>query len=172
MSGENNTTSTSRWQACLLMWSRMALAGWVGAAVLFVWTGIHEVTADLSPLAASPVRDALVAVRFPVYYRFGWMMVGSGWLCVLLLPGGVVGSVRRKRAVLLLSGAALGLMLVDYFWIFTPLLEMVTPPGRVRPAEFVTYHKASMWINAADVGLCFAAAVLLCRAAQAVSRPV
>ncbi len=50
----------------------------------------------------------------------------------------------------------------DYFYIYQPLVEMVTPPGKSRPAEFVSYHKASKWVNSFAILLCAVAAIGLC----------
>ena len=44
---------------------------------------------------------------------------------------------------------AFAMMIVDYVWIYTPLVEMITPPGKARPSQFVDYHNGSKWINAA-----------------------
>jgi hypothetical protein len=62
---------------------------------------------------------------------------------------------RRHRAFAILSLlTVLLLMAIDYFWIYRPLVQMVTPPGGVRPAAFIMYHQASKYINM--VGLIFA----------------
>jgi len=148
-------------QRVLLMTARLTTAAWVGAAVLFVVTGTREVTRVEGPLNQSTIRDALVAVRFPAYYAFGFLLVAAALLCAVLLQRGTFRSAMRRWLVLGLLSATLLMMLADYFWIYRELVEMITPPGRARPAEFVTYHKASKWINAADIGLCFFASVLL-----------
>ena len=57
---------------------------------------------------------------------------------------------------------ALITMLVDYVFVYLPLVEMITPPERAKPAGFSSYHNASKYINAFDVGLCLIAALLLC----------
>jgi len=155
----------------LLATARLTLAAWVGAAGLFVVTGVREVTTDEGYLRDSAVRDALVAARFPAYYAFGFSLVATGTVCVVLLPGDHFGSSRRKAVVLGLLCAVLLLMAVDYVAIYRPLLEMVTPPGQVRPARFVQYHSASKWINAVDIGMCVVAAVLLCWPVRTSSRP-
>ena len=63
---------------------------------------------------------------------------------------------------LVLLGVSLIAMIVDYVFIFRPLVEKVSPPGGVKPANFTSYHNASMYINAFDIGLCLIAALLLC----------
>lgn len=144
-----------------LITARLLLAAWVGAAVLFVITGVREVTTKEPNLAKSPVKDALVTVRFPAYYAFGFMAVGIGLLATAasgkLIPRG------RQLTLIALLVVALLMMAADYVWVYQPLVEMVTPPGKAKPANFVTLHDASKWINMADVFLVFVAAVLICR---------
>ena len=146
----------------LLTTARLAITAWVGGAVLFVITGVREVTTTDRNLNQSIVKDALTAVRFPGYYVFGGVLVVVTLLCVAMLPHKRLLWKLRRWLILGVLTAALLLMIADYFWIYQPLLGMITPPGKRRVAEFVDYHKASMWVNAADVGLCFVASVLLC----------
>ncbi len=144
---------------CLTI-SRFAVAAWVGAAVLFVVTSLMEV---LSPELDSTTKTALALLRFPAYYACGFVLL------ITALIGGLVtcrtsDAVGRatKIAVGLLTVALL-LMLADYIWIYGPIVSMIEIPQAARPANFQDYHKASMYINTADVGLCFVAALLLCR---------
>lgn len=145
----------------LLTICRLTLAAWVGAATLFVVTGIREVTSAGPHVNNSVVKDELVGIRFPAYYAFGFALVGVSLLCTFGLPASI--SLKRRRWIMALLAAALLLMIADYFWIYEPLLEMITPPGKARSMEFVSYHEASKYINAVDVGLCLVAAVLVCR---------
>lgn len=139
--------------------ARFALSAWVGAAALFVVTGIREVR---SPLLDSYVRDVLVGVRFPSYYLFGFTLIGLGAFA-MLLAGFLAPSKRlRQFALASLAVLALGLMIGDYFAIYRPLLEMVTPPGESRPAEFLAYHSASKWVNLFSISLCAVVAIMLC----------
>jgi len=159
----------------LLTTARLALAAWVGGAALFVITGIREVTTDDPHLNQSAVKDALVAVRFPAYYAFGFTLVGVALACVAALPRNrLLWTPRprkdatrrtqpglRRRLLLLLLVAALLLMTADYVWVYRPLEAMVTPPGQARPARFIEYHRTSKWINAAGLGVSLFTAALL-----------
>lgn len=138
--------------------ARIALTAWVGAAALFVVVGIREVTSERTELQSSPVKDALVLVRFPAYYACGFALVTLS-LLGSLTAGSLSG--KRRWLIVLLVGTSLVLMITDYFWVYRPLAEMITPPGKARPGQFVAYHEASKWINAAGIALCFVAAVLL-----------
>jgi hypothetical protein len=50
----------------------------------------------------------------------------------------------------------------DYVWVYQPLVEMITPPGQSRPAEFMNYHSASKWMNLGSISLCALVAIVLC----------
>ncbi len=144
-----------------LMTARLLLAAWVGAAILFVVTGVREVTTDEVHLNQSPVKDALVVVRFPAYYTFGFLAV-TGGLLATMLAGGRNLPRRRQLTTIGLLVVALLVMGADYVWIYQPLAEMVMPPGNAKPASFVALHRSSKWINTVDVSLCLIAAVMLC----------
>jgi len=151
--------------------SRLAAAAWVGAAALFVVTAVREVTC---PDFDSPTKDALVLLRFPAYYTFGFSLVAIALVGSIASVAGVArrtessGSQdlkRERRRLQTASGllaCALLVMGIDFATVYGPLAEMITPPGRARLAEFRTYHRASVWLNMADVGLCALAAALLC----------
>ena len=126
---------------------------------MFVVTAVREVTfAGFD----SATKDQLALLRFPAYYVCGFAVVGIAFL------GAVAASLgSRPRAKKF--GFAAGLLAVtlvalagDYVAIFRPMAKMITPPGQVHAAEFRDYHRASVWINVGDVGLCALAAVLLC----------
>jgi hypothetical protein len=51
---------------------------------------------------------------------------------------------------------------IDFVTVYRPMAAMITPPGRAHPAEFRTYHRASVWLNVGQVGLCALAALFLC----------
>jgi hypothetical protein len=139
--------------------ARFALSAWVGAAALFVVTSVREVQA---PELDSYVRDILIGVRFPSYYLFGFSLVGIGLLATF--AAGCLAPAKRGR-LFVTAGivlVALAAMLGDYFWVYRPLVEMVTPPGQSRPAQFVDYHEASKWVNFASLSLCGLAAIVLC----------
>ncbi len=61
-----------------------------------------------------------------------------------------------------LLAVTLILMAGDFLAVYRPIAEMITPPGRVHVSQFRDYHRASVWLNVGHVGLCAAAAVLLC----------
>jgi hypothetical protein len=139
-----------------LFLARTAVTAWVGAAVLFVVVGVAEV---VYPGFGSEIRDQLVVIRFPWYYRFGIALMGTGFV-------GTLGAASefpplRRRIVAGLLATALVVFVAEHFLIYVRLAEMVTPPGQPRTVEFMLYHKLSMWINFADLALCLAATGLL-----------
>jgi hypothetical protein len=139
--------------------ARFSLSAWVGAAALFVVTGVREVR---SPLLDSYTRDVLVEIRFPSYYLFGFIFVGLGTVAAFTTAGLAPARRGRQFALAFLTILALALMVADYFAIYLPLVEMITPPGGSRPAEFAAYHTASKWVNLASVSLCAIVALALC----------
>lgn len=146
---------------CGLSVARFTLAAWIGAAALFVVTGVREVTTTDPILANSPVRDALVAVRFPAYYLFGFALVGLALLGLLAAYRLMEGSRTRYFICLALVAAGYALMFVDYFTIYVPLLEMVTPAGKAKSSEFTALHEASKRINILDLSLLLIAGMWL-----------
>lgn len=142
---------------CLTI-ARFALSAWIGAAALFVVTSISE---QRSTAFGSDIKNILAALRFPSYYWFGFVLVGSGFL------GGAIGLDRlrqRRRWIVLVgcSALALALMLVDYVAIYSPLYAIVTNPSGVRDARFLELHRWSERINTIDVTLCLIAAIAVC----------
>jgi hypothetical protein len=152
--------------------ARLSAAAWVGAASLFVETALREVR---HPGFDSVTKDTLALLRFPAYYAFGFTLVS------LALVGALVGSIgsppnddkvsanplrardiRRIRAASGLLVLVLLMMLADFAVVYRPMADMITPPGRAHLAEFLSYHRVSIWLNVGDVGLCAVAAVLLC----------
>ena len=138
---------------CLLI-ARLSLAGWIGAAALYVVTSVHEQT---SPDIDSPTRDVLAAIRFPDYYAFGFGMTVVGLVC------GFIALPKLRRMIFgLLMLCAIGLMVWDYFQVYQPLLALITPPGQPRTEEFTRLHNLSKYVNEADLSLSLIAAMLLC----------
>jgi hypothetical protein len=136
--------------------ARFAVSAWVGAAVLFVITSVREVRYGGFD---STIRDELAALRFPPYYVAGFLLIGTSIVCAA-----VAWKRLTRRRMLIILGilvAALALMLADYFWIYGPLADMITPPGQSRPERFERLHVASEWVNSANVLLCLIAAALL-----------
>lgn len=139
--------------------SRFCASAWVGAATLFVVTSVREVT---FPAFDSATRSALASLRFPAYYGFGFGLVGGAFVASLFAPVVISGSSARMRLYQCLLAAALLAMVADYAFIYTPLAEMTAAAESARPANFATYHRASMYVNAAQLGLCFIASFIVC----------
>ncbi|HUG90143.1 MAG TPA: hypothetical protein VML55_04885 [Planctomycetaceae bacterium] len=147
-----------------LMIARLSLAAWIGAAALFVATSIREVRSRQAGFDFefdSTTRDQLVTLRFPLYYRYGFALVGAGLAAGLAAYGHPALGRWRSRIALALLAIALASMVADYVWVYQPLARMIDPPGGTKPAEFVTYHNASKWINETNVSLVLIAAALL-----------
>ena len=124
---------------------------------MFVITGVRQIR---HPEFDSATRSLLAAVRFPAYYAFGMSCLVIAANCALFCLLKDRGNRGLKTAAFLLFGA-IGLMVVDWIWIYLPLSEMnLMDP---RPAEFHSYHKASMYINFGGLACTLASAMLLCR---------
>jgi len=147
---------------CLCL-ARFCSAAWVGAATLFVVVAIRQVT---SRQFATEVTDRLVLLRFPPYYLFGFVLLGTSLLATL---GG--GSLLRCRGRWITIGVslalALALMAGDYIGIYQPLARLITPPGSSRPPEFERLHRLSEIINSVELLLVLGAALLLSWPAKA-----
>jgi hypothetical protein len=152
--------------------ARLSATAWVGAAALFVVTALREVR---HPGFDSVTKDTLALLRFPAYYEFGFTLVGLALVGALVASIGrrwtdtkesanpnPVSGIRRVRVASGLLALVLLMMLADFVAVYRPMVAMITPPGRAYAAEFVSYHRMSIWFNSADVGLCAVAAVLLC----------
>lgn len=145
-------------RVCLML-ARLCLSAWVGAAALFVVDGVRQVRV---PEFGSAVKDRLALVRFPAYYLFGFALVGLSLACLAALWCSPHLARGRHALATLLVAASLAIMACDYTLVYHPLERMVTPPGGVKPAEFVTLHARSEQINSLHVGLCLLAAVVIC----------
>lgn len=141
---------------CLAL-CRFSLCAWIGAAALFVAAGVAEVR---SPHFDSFTKNALVGVRFPHYYRFGFSLVATGLVTSLLARNNKAWSTRRAGIATGLALAALVIMLVDYFTIYRPLYEMIRQD--TLSGEFERYHDASKNINMVSLTLVCLAAWLSC----------
>ncbi len=139
--------------------ARFCLAGWVGAAALFVVVGVREVRL---PELDSLGRAALALARFPMFYAFGFSLCGAS--CGALLVANLGCRHRALRASLLLACVGLLVMLADYLLVYRPLVAMLQTPESARPAAFVTYHRASMYVNAVGWTFNLVAALLACAA--------
>lgn len=139
---------------CLTL-SRLTLSGWVFAAVLFVVTTVQEVS---SPEIEAATKAHLTDMRFPAFYSFGFTLLITGFVTGIIGCQSTGFGRGRRIAVAALAGASLLSMTIDYLWIYGPLRAMSADPLAARPAEFVTYHHASMQINGLMAILAFLAA--------------
>jgi hypothetical protein len=141
-----------------LFLARFCLSAWIGAATLFVIVGVTEVTRGQFDLKT---KDVLVAIRFPAFYTCGVTLVTLGVLGTWVAGNSTVFTRKRRISTLVLLVIVLSSMAVDYFSIYQPLLQMVTPPGQPKTSRFVTYHSASKWINLMGLFVCLIATVLV-----------
>ena len=137
---------------------RFCLSAWIGAATLFVIVGVTEVTRGNFD---SKTKDVLVAIRFPAFYVCGATLVSLGLIGAWFAGNSAIFSRYRRITTFVLLVIVLLIMAVDYFLIYQPLLQMVTPPGQPKTARFVTYHTASKWINLIGLTVCFIATSLV-----------
>lgn len=136
---------------------RFSLSAWVGAATLFVVTGVREVT--MTDFDAT-TKNVLAATRFPAYYAFGFTLVASAAVSAGILLLTSQDARRRKMTVLMLAVVSLVVMGLDYRFIYQPLeTMMLEPDGRLDP-EFFTYHQWSKYINCLSVGACLIASLI------------
>ena len=141
-----------------LFLARFCLSAWIGAATLFVIVGVTEVTRGNFD---STTKDVLVAVRFPAFYACGATLVSLGLFGAWIAGNSELFPGKRRISALVLLVLVLSIMAVDYFSIYLPLVQMVTPPGQPRAARFVAHHSASKWINLFGLILCFIATALV-----------
>ncbi|NQV26654.1 MAG: hypothetical protein HQ518_20050 [Rhodopirellula sp.] len=128
---------------------RVSLSAWVGAAILFVITGVREVTMTDFDAAT---KNMLAATRFPAYYAFGFTLVIVAAISTVGLI--LIDRIARRRKVVILTLAILSLvvMFLDHRFIYLPLeAMMLEPEGRLQP-DFFTYHQWSKYINCVSVG--------------------
>jgi hypothetical protein len=133
-----------------LFCARFCSAAWIGAATLFVIVGVSEVSGGFD----STTKDQLVALRFPAFYVCGTVLLGLGWLGTWLSGPSTLLPSRRRSIAMIAFAMILGLMAIDYVFIYLPLIGMVTPPGQVKPSGFANYHQASKYINLVELVFC------------------
>ena len=140
VSEDGSLPRKSRLAVAALVVMRLVLAGWVGAAVLFVATSIAE---QVFPDFNSTIRDQLATIRFPLYYITGTAC------CTLVLASGVLcrSLSRRLTAALILIAAASVIFAWDYWFIYRPLQELIIPAGQPRTEQFAALHTWSRNIN-------------------------
>lgn len=149
---------------CLCL-ARFLLAAWVGAAALFVINGVATVGA-----VSSADFDRLTVIRFPNYYMFGFVAVGVGLVALLCSMFRSSLSRWRHGLAVCLVAAALGVMVYDHQQVYLPLEEMITPPGKARPMNFVSLHEQSKNVNSVHISLCLVAGLLICWPAAVASQ--
>jgi hypothetical protein len=138
--------------------ARFVVCAWVGAAVLFVVAAVREVR---STEIDSATKDLLIPLRFSAYYACGFTLISVGIVCGWGARNHPAVAPGRMRLSVALLTVALAVMIADYFFIYTPLVAMITPPGQARSATFLTYHQWSERINALDLSLCILAALMM-----------
>lgn len=133
-----------------LLWIvlRFTFNAWVGAATLFVVTGVREVT---SPLFDASTKNQLASLRFPAFYAFGFTLVLLGFISSVFLW--FLQSDRRRGlgAIVALGVAALATMAFDYLHIYLPLDDLMAKPDARGLPEFQKLHEWSKYINFASL---------------------
>ena len=136
--------------------ARLRLVSWVGAAVFFVAVAIRPIR---SPELDTTSKALLANLLFPGYYAFAFSLLVTGWVSTLL-------SVPRRRSwQLLWVTLALVVATADWVWIYSPLAEMTRRQWHEQaapPANFRSYHVASMAINSVGLACSTVAAFLSC----------
>lgn len=141
-----------------LFLARFCTSAWIGAASLFVVVGVAEVTRGGFD---SSVKDTLVSIRFPAFYVCGVVLLSTALAGTCLARDSDEFPLNRRVRVLGLLAVTIGIMAIDFVWIYLPLQGMVIPPGQAKPASFRGYHEASKWINLAELGICLVATLLV-----------
>lgn len=136
--------------------ARFCLCFWAGAATFFVF-----LVTDLrrSELFTESTKLNHPRVLFPLFYRFEFILLTIALVCGIVGILGRGGRSRTYLASLLCIAGALLLAGGDYLWVYGPLQEML--PMETRPANFQTYHWASMTVNAAGLLLSLTGAWLI-----------
>jgi len=143
-----------------LMMARLFLVAWIGGAALFVVTSIAE---QRSPEFDSATKDRLATVRFPLYYQFGALCLGTSIVATgIAAVTGKRETRKRLMAGLTLCLVSAGIARYDYVEVYSPLQKAITPPGQVRGPEFITLHERSALVNEIHISLALLAAIIIC----------
>ena len=67
---------------------------------------------------------------------------------------------RRLLIVFLLVGLSGILITLDYFIIYVPLQDLITPPGQVRSQRFIQLHTLSRRANEVHLTIMLIAAIV------------
>ncbi|MEO2013001.1 MAG: hypothetical protein ABGZ53_01385 [Fuerstiella sp.] len=150
-------TGQKRFQTSLVL-LRLLLAAWIGAAVLYVITSVAEQT---SSLFDSVTRDQLATIRFPLYYNFGFGIHVAGVVCAFVVWNRSTPENRRRFLIIFLLILLSSLLItLDYFFVYSPLQQLITPPGQVRSQQFVELHTMSRHANEVHLTVILVAAIL------------
>lgn len=129
--------------------------------MLFVITSVAE---QVSPHFDSVARDHLATIRFPHYYQYCAATLGIALVSSITATTLSRGTFRRWQLLILtLTALSTAGAAIDYKFVYLPLQELITPPGKARAQEFVTLHKQSRNGNMIHVTLALAAALAACR---------
>lgn len=139
---------------CLMLF-RFCPTAWVGAAALFVLATIGmarstEIDAELTM--------TLTAIRFPVYYAMEFTLLTVALVAGLACCKSPELGRRRGTIAVVLVGVALAAAVADYFFIYSPLSEMMQE--KTLTAAFHVKHKASKHVNSTIVLVSLLAALL------------
>ncbi len=146
--------------AFFLMIARLFLVAWIGGAALFVMTSVAE---QRLPEFDSATKDRLATVRFPLYYQFGAICLGTSIVATgMAAATGKPENRKRLIAGLTLCLVSAGIAAYDYVEVYLPLQKAITPPGQVRGPEFITLHKRSAFVNEIHLSLALLAALIIC----------
>lgn len=137
---------------------RLVLPAWIGAATLFA---INASAEQRHPFD-SATKNQLALLRFPDYYRFGFISVSAAILITVVLLCFRTNTRKRLAIVMALLVGVIALMLWDFYFIYRPLHDMISDPTLPKPSTWVRLHATSMIINLSHVSLCLIASVVLC----------
>ena len=144
---------------------RLLLAAWIGAAVLYVITSVAEQT---SSHFDSLTRDELATIRFPLYYCFGIGIHAAGAVFAFVVwVKSALENRRRFLIVFLLVLLSSVLITLDYFLVYLPLQELITPSGQVRSQKFMQLHTLSRQANEVHLTVMLVAAIVAALPLQA-----
>ncbi len=141
----------------LLTLLRVTLSLWVGGAILYVITSVAE---QRYTAFDSSIRDQLAAIRFPLYYVYCWLTLGTSCLTAVIL---LTITQPRSGTLLLVTTlccASMAFAIYDYYRIYQPLLQLITPPGKARNQDFMRLHELSRHINELHLSLAAIAAIV------------
>ena len=143
-----------------VMATRLAISFWVGGAILFVITSVAE---QRHSQFDSMIRDQLAIIRFPLYYMFGWVCLGTTLIASLIAAMLNKGCLRKRLlACCCLTLISTAIAVVDYNWVYQPLQVLITPPGQARTQQFITLHEQSRFINEVHLTIALIAAIVIC----------